>query len=76
MRTYRVKEPGKPDVVYKGFNKKLFPLSAADHITVVMIDGDPEIFVVDNPSQQTDLFRYLTDRASGLFEFVGTYSRR
>lgn len=67
---------GSPDErIYKGFDKN-FKASETNHIALFSIDGDLELFVLDDPKNTSDLMAYLCDWNPGHIIPLGVYSRR
>lgn len=73
-RTYRVIESADDVKIYHGFDKHLDPIDT--HIVIYLIDGEFEIFCVDDPNDHGDLPQYLKDQWDDyVIEKIGVFSR-
>lgn len=59
---------------YHGFNRDFNPLTL-QHVAVVLVDGEVDVWAVDNPSKVSELVEYLSEE-NGSVVFCGLYSRK
>lgn len=60
---------------YKGFDRN-FRGPDLNHVVLVTVDGEIDVWAIDDPKKASDLVNYLTDHAGGHVEILGIYSRK
>jgi hypothetical protein len=81
MRTYKVVEPrpGLPNLerTYKGFNQNFSAASEVNHVVLVLVEGEVETWVIDNPQKVSSFVQYLSDNDyPEATQILGVYSRK
>jgi hypothetical protein len=66
-------EPNK--TIYKGFDRNFNGLDL-EHVVLVTIDGELEVYALDSPNSVSSLVQYLADEPSGQVQILGCYSRK
>lgn len=73
-RTFTVVGPtGTPDKVYEGFDRN-FDAVGLEHVVLVTVDGEIDIYAVDSPKTVSPLVKYLAEKG-GNVKLLGCYSR-
>ena len=73
-RTYTVIGPNGEREVYFGFNQRYDPIRL-DYVVLVLIEGNVEVFAIDNIRKSSGLIKYLHDREPNAV-IVGSYERK
>ena len=80
-RTFTVKDsdgPGREThtTVYQGFDCSLEPASELDLIAVVLVEGEPDLYALEDTAKaRAELVRYLSDRGEVGTKIAGIYRR-
>jgi hypothetical protein len=81
VETVEVNRNGNVDQVeasredFKGFDRN-FTGSDLNHVVLVKIDGEIDVWAIDDPRNVGSLVSYLADHAGGEVEILGAYSRK
>lgn len=78
-RTYTVTKNDGPAsysrTVYHGFNRRFLPASELDAIAVVLVEGEVELYAIENTSKaKSEFVKFLADEECGGF-LAGVYKR-
>lgn len=60
---------------FEGFDKRFRPSENVEHVVIVSIDGDIEMFVLESPDKANEFYKYLLNKEEATFEVIGTFSR-
>ena len=62
-------------ITYRGFNRD-FSGPRLEHVVLVMVDGELDVYAIDDPRNVSGLLAYLSEHEQGKTEVLGCYSRR
>ena len=67
---------GDKKTVYEGFDKKFYPGHKVEHVVLILVEGEPEVYVMDDPRKASEFIKYVTEVIEDNVQILGVYTRK